>query len=246
MPEIPLFSSALPEPVQAKIRQKLPYARFLPPDPALPAPICHHPDTLVCTIPGYLFLPDTYYRANAAFFDGIAADAAVMLCPLSTPHGNAYPADAAYNGTACGSYLIGKAVILAPEIPDTAEKCGYTPLSVRQGYAACSTIVLGDTLFTVDPSILRAAAGVPGITAIPLEPFSIALPGYNSGFPGGACGLVGDTLYWFGTPYADALAPVHDHCRSHGIAECVLCDTYGLMDYGGIRVVREKKRSKKG
>ena len=138
-----------------------------------------------------------------------------------------------------GSCIIGKTAILAPEIPDTAGKCGYTPLSVRQGYTACSTIVLGDTLFTADPSILHAASGLPGITAIPLEPFSISLPGYNSGFPGGACGLVGDTLYWFGPPDADALAPVHDHCRSHGIAECALWDTHGLMDYGGIRVARK-------
>ena len=54
MPVIPLFSSALPEMCRMEIRRRHPHARFLPPDPALPAPICHHPDTLLCTIPGYL------------------------------------------------------------------------------------------------------------------------------------------------------------------------------------------------
>lgn len=236
MPVIPLFSSALPEKCRTEIRRSLPHARFLPPDPALPAPIRCHPDTLVCTLPGYLFLPREYYRANAAFFDDIAENADVTLCPLSTPHGNTYPADAAYNGVLCGRYLLGKTAILAPEIPDTAKKRGYTPLSVRQGYAACSTIVLGDALFTTDPSILRATAALSAISTTRLDPFPIALPGYDCGFPGGTCGSVGNTLYWFGTPDTPALAPVHDHCRTHGIAECVLYDSPGLTDCGGIRV----------
>lgn len=238
MPVIPLFSSALPEMCRMEIRRRHPHARFLPPDPALPAPICHHPDTLLCTIPGYLFLPQTYYYANAAFFDDIARLANVTLCTLSTPHGSAYPADAAYNGVLCGRYLLGKTAILAPEIPDTAKKCGYTPISVRQGYAACSAIVLGDALFTSDPSILRAVGEFPAITATRLDAFPIALPGYDCGFPGGCCGLVGDTLYWFGTPDAQVLTPVHTHCRMHGITECVLWESPRLTDYGGIRVVQ--------
>ncbi len=240
MPEIPLFSSALPPSVQDVIRSRLPRARFLPPDPALPAPIRHHPDTLVCTLPGHLFLPDTYYRANAAFFDEIAADAGVTLCPLSTPHGSAYPADAAYNGVVCGRYLFARTDTLASGIVECARRAGYTPVSVRQGYAACSAIVLGVALFTADPSILHAAVGLPGISVFPLTPFSIALPGYSCGFPGGACGLVGDTLYWFGTPDAPALTAVHAYCMSRGIAECVLCETPGLADCGGIRVIGKR------
>lgn len=238
MTEIPLFSSALSKKVQAEILYRLPHARFLPTDPALPAPICHHPDTLVCTIPGYLFLPQDYYRINTKFFDDIAAEAAVTVCPVSTPHGDVYPADAAYNGVICGRYFIGKISILAPEISAVAEKCGYTLLSVRQGYAACSTIVLGEALFTSDLSILRAVDGQAGIMVTPLDPFPITLPGYNCGFPGGTCGLVGDTLYWFGTPDSLAITPIHDHCQTHGIVECVLWERRGVVDCGGIRVVR--------
>ncbi len=238
MPEIPLFSSALPRKVQDAILSRLPHARFLPMDPALPAPIRCHPDTLVCTLPGYLFLPVDYYRANASFFDDVAADADVTLCPLHTPHGSAYPADAAYNGVLCGRYLLGKTAILAPEIPDIARKHGYIPVSVHQGYAACSTIVLDNTLFTADPSILHTTAGLSGITATRLDPFPIALPGYNCGFPGGICGQVGETLYWFGTPDTPALSPVHTYCRAHGIEECALSDTHENTDFGGIRVAK--------
>lgn len=240
MPEVPLFSSALPEDTKTEIARHLPYAQFLPPDPALPEPICHHPDTLVCTIPGFLFLPQVYYQTNRIFFDALAAHSGVIICPLPGIHGKRYPEDAGYNACLCGRYCIGKLDALSPGITDKALQAGYTPVSVRQGYTACACLVLQNTLFTADPSVQRTCASLTGISVCSLPPLPVKLPGYACGFIGGCGGLCGNVLYWFGRPNHIDLAPVHTYCRQHGITECPLSvsDTPGLWDYGGIRIAR--------
>jgi hypothetical protein len=72
---------------------------------------------------------------------------------------------------------------------------------VNQGYAKCSTAIVGESwLITADTSI-HAAAHAAGLDPLLVRPGYIDLPGYEYGFIGGASGLAGDMVLMTGTLY---------------------------------------------
>ena len=119
------------------------------------------------------------------------------------------------------------------EILKLAEKNGITPIPVKQGYAGCSGLTIGDAIATADPSIARAAASC-NIQVIPVPDKDILLPGYDHGFFGGCGGVWQNRIYLCGTPdpnlYHDFL--FHPHMREKSVS--MLCHD-PLYDCGGIK-----------
>lgn len=191
----------------------------------IPCGIGYHPDMLGFADGDRLWLNEEYYRANAAFFDGLGAD----VCPCSEGYGK-YPCDVLFNAFAIGEVLIGREDSLAFSLKEHfASVC-----DVRQGYAKCSSAVFGSNVITADGGIASAARAL-GACVLQIEPGSVALEGYDYGFIGGALVEVsGDTLMAFGN--------IHAHVQGDDIVafaagkgyRVISFDHLPLTDHGGI------------
>ena len=209
----------------------------LPPLASLPAPVASHPDMLVFLARGALVTRARYYRENRDLFDDfLARRPDVRLILTADEGGRDYPADVALNAFLCGGGLFSNTSATAPEIIALARAQGYAPVRVKQGYASCSALVLCEEhLVTADPTIARAAEAR-GITVTHVGPGDIDLPGYDSGFIGGACGVWNKTLftcgnldrYRFGTHVRRA-------AEENGLRIVPLCDG-PLTDRGKILI----------
>ena len=133
-----------------------------------------------------------------------------------------------------GKHLVGRTDKAPREVLDYAEERGYTLHLVKQGYAKCSTVVLGDSaVITADPSIL-AAVNTMGIDSLSISAGGVSLPGYDYGFLGGACGVFGNRVFFCGAlhkhPDGDAIAAF---CCGHGF-KMISLSNQPLFDIGSI------------
>jgi len=104
----------------------------------------------------------------------------------------AYPGDIIYNACSTGKFFIHNLKYTAPELLGKVEELGLIRVNVSQGYAKCSTCVVGeDAIITYDRGIAKAAVAA-GMDVLVIEPGHVDLPGYDTGFIGGASGLVTD------------------------------------------------------
>lgn len=150
------------------------------------APVSCHPDMFLCKM-------------------GISDDAPLMISPLLSLAETArpgtvlsYPEDIAYNAACTGKYFIHNLKSTAPEILAEAGRLGMHMIYVRQGYAKCSIVVVDeDSVITYDRGIEKACLAA-GMHVLAVEPGNILLPGYDTGFIGGASGRIGDTVYFNG------------------------------------------------
>ncbi len=169
--------------------------RRLPPYEALAAPVASHPDMLMVRFPGRIFVWNEYYKANSRLFSDLEDE----IIPVSGRPGSSYPSNIGLNvlPLARGKLCFGLERHTAPEIKEHVAASGRF-VSVNQGYTHCSALKLDEKIImTADPSI-AAAARLNGILLVEIEPGNIRLDGYDTGFIGGAGGVVGDKLVLFG------------------------------------------------
>lgn len=200
----------------------------LPPLSSLPKPIASHADTLVASVSDEFFVYKDYKESDKLF------RALGLPCTvISATAGSVYPFDSALNCFTVGDRLVCRKKSVAPEILEFAQKRGYKPLDVRQGYAHCSCVVVGDGILTSDTGIFHSAKKA-GIDAELIRPDGIALPGYSGGFIGGTCGAVGRTVIFFGD-----LRLIPDGEKAENFIKSKGFDPYYLsdkppVDFGGI------------
>lgn len=200
----------------------------LPPLMSLPKPIASHADTLIASVSDEFFVYKDYKESDKLF------RALGLPCTvISAAAGSTYPFDAALNCFTVGDRLVCREKSVAPEIFEFARKRGYKPLDVRQGYAHCSCVPVGDGILTSDRGIFRAAEKA-GIDAAFVRSAGISLPGYSGGFIGGACGTVSRTVVFFGD-----LRRIPDGEKAEDFIKSKGFDTYYLsdkppVDLGGI------------
>lgn len=204
-------------------------ALALPPDPRLALPVRAHADMLAFSFGGELFLEEAYLRENQE----LLAPWGIPIHPVRTPRVPEYPRDIGLNALSVGRYLFCNARYTAREILGL----GAEIVDVAQGYAACSTLVLApDLLVTADPSIARAAE-MRGLDVLSITPGYIRLPGYDTGFIGGASAVVGNTVYFFGDPSAHPdFARIEEACARCRLKIQALLDG-PLTDLGGVRLL---------
>ena len=118
----------------------------------------------------------------------------------TVPLGAAYPNDIRLNCLLIGKWLIANVPHIAPEIKEWARGNGVDIVSVRQGYARCSTLAVnGNAAITADKGIADTLRSR-GIDVLQIEPGHIRLDGYEYGFIGGASAVLGDMVLFFGDP----------------------------------------------
>ena len=144
-------------------------------------PLSCHPDMFMCRL-------------------GYSDDAELISCLGRDDTGLSpeYPRDIAYNAACTGRFFIHNLRYTAPALLKAAEDLGMIMVNVRQGYSKCSTVIVDrDSIITYDQGLAKSCAAA-GLDVLTVSAGHVLLPGYDTGFIGGASGRVGDTIYFNG------------------------------------------------
>lgn len=206
----------------------------LPPFSRLAPPVASHPDMLLLPLGDRLFVHREYYEEVGDLIDQIAAESGRALYAVSTEAAADYPHDVAMNLLPVGKTLFGRIDQTPAEILDYAISIGYRPVFVKQGYAKCATVVLGDDAIITADRAIESAAATHGIDTRLISAGGVSLPGYEYGFIGGACGVVENRVFFCGalSSHPDASA-IEAFCCDRGFRVCSLSDE-PLFDVGSI------------
>lgn len=206
-------------------------AILLPENPRLPAPVCSHADMLLYRrADGMLLCEDAYFWENRAFFDLHR----LSVLPCAVKLGDRYPKDVAFNALRVGEITFCRSDAAAGELLRAARKVVY----VKQGYARCSCLALPDgAVITADRSLL-AAFEQEHIPHLAIESGGIELPGYDTGFIGGASGVTADgcVIFFGALSYHRDGAKTAAFLKEHGCEIMELCDC-PLYDVGGFIIL---------
>lgn len=211
---------------------------IMPPAPGMAAPVASHPDILLFAGFGSLFVRAAHMADESfahAIHEILSRRTALKLVVTDDIPADKYPADVCFNCFVLGGSLICRADSLSTAIKIAASDAGISLESMAQGYAKCSAAVInapsGDAIISSDPSVV-SLAGRLGIPSLKITPGNISLPGYDSGFIGGASFYYNGVLYFLGDyhrhPDGDA---IDAFCRSLGIRANSLSDDM-LFDAG--------------
>ncbi|MDY6065351.1 MAG: hypothetical protein SPI59_03370 [Finegoldia sp.] len=156
-------------------------------------------NTLICDKKLYL-----YYRSVFDF--GIN----IITTELNIEKG--YPHDCRLNNFLAKDYVFANPKAVDPIVlRETSDK---KLVSIKQGYAKCSTVVINcDTIITSDKGIYKKSLEK-NLDAYLIEQGNIRLEGYDYGFIGGTCGYRDKKLYFYGNlegyAYKDDLMQILD------------------------------------
>lgn len=210
----------------------------MPKSDRLAEPVSAHPDMRIFILGKKVFLSSEEKDELSFITDKLEASGYEIIYS-SVSLFEKYPNNIAFNCFTVGQFLFGKLQNLAPEILDEAKNQGYTPISVNQGYAKCSTLIVDEnSIITTDPSIYTAVTKV-GIEALFINnpETAIMLHGYSCGFIGGASGANADTVYFCGDIglHPDGIR-IREFCEKHKKTVVSLGDQR-LLDIGSILFV---------
>ena len=229
-----LLSSAIPEKTADEISGLTGCRTFaLPGYGVLPESVRRHPDMLVFSYGGGIVTDKEYYSENKTLFDEISEASGKRIVLSEKDLGGEYPYDVRFNAFEINGTLFGRLASLSDRISDLFDN----KVNVNQGYAKCSTAILPDSaLITADRGIANAAVSN-GIDALCVSPGGIILPGYDTGFIGGASFSYGDTLYFFGD-----IGTHPDHAEILMFADKHNCAVKSLLkgelfDFGGAVII---------
>lgn len=196
--------------------------------PQIEEPVNEHPDMLAATVGDKLFIHSSDIRLASSL-----AKQHIKVSLSQTPVSARYPNDIALNLFTVKKYLFANVEHASRDVLAYAKLLGYELVNVTQGYAKCSTMLLGDSLVTADTSIYNAAMDR-NIDSLLISPGNIDIEKYDSGFIGGASGTLEEgKVVVFGNiekhPDAQsilAFAKKHD-------TEIISLGSGNLFDYGG-------------
>ncbi len=200
----------------------------------LPMPVASHPDMLLWHCAGRIVTYRDYFEANRNIFAELS-DFEIMI-----DSGNVcaeYPHDIALNCANVGNRIIAHRDYISPVIMRIADEEGMQILHTRQGYAKCSTVLVGDNaVITADRSIEKSALAA-HIDVLRVNEGNVALEGYNTGFIGGAGGTTDTEVLFCGNldlhPDGER---IREFCGEHG-KQAVSLSSAPLYDYGTVMLI---------
>ena len=202
----------------------------IPPCDTLPVPVNSHPDMLFFNPPNstVTVLSKRYHAVNSRFFEKFTAENLILD---DVALGSEYPSDVPFDAIGMGSTLYCLEAHTSAEV----KKLFHRTVNVRQGYAACSTLILNEaTAITADKNIAKALKS-DGITVHVISPEGISLPGYGCGFIGGASAVINGNAIFFGDlkkhPDGERITEI---CRAVDVKP-IDFPHLPLTDYGSIR-----------
>ncbi len=158
-----------------------------------------------------------------------------VLFSTEPPRSPAYPDNAAFCAVVLEGFLIHRLDITAPALVQYCRGHGLRAVNVRQGYTRCSCLPVDDrSLITSDPGLYTALREIPALSMLKIREGGVCLPGFETGFFGGAAGRVGDTVVFNGDLSAHPDAPaIRAFIASRGL-EVQDFPAYPLTDIGSV------------
>lgn len=190
----------------------------LPSHPALPVPVSAHPDMLLFFAKDRILCTKEYKRIASRELSVLEKAAKRPIVCVEERVQDRYPNDILLNAAIVGQHLFCLAEYTAKEIRSDTQ---YTVCNVRQGYAKCSVVPIdGQSLITEDASIEKSATSM-GLSVLKIDATHIELPGYDTGFLGGATSYAPygdiDEIYFCGHLESHPQAKkIHAFCEKRG------------------------------
>ena len=228
-----IIDERLPLPCRASLEERGFSLLPLPPFPRLSSPVASHPDMLLLKVGERLFCHEEYYAIAKDEIQNILKVSGLSLCLTDDAVSEDYPHDVSLNLVFTGNLLIGKSDTAAKKVKDYAASCHIPLLSVKQGYAKCSSVVLENAIITADTGIESAAKDAELDTLL-ISNGNVTLPPYPYGFLGGASGVYGKTVFFCGDlrSHSDG-TQIEAFCRKHGY-EVISLSHEPLFDVGTV------------
>ena len=192
-------------------------------------PVAAHPDMCVLKLGKQLFVRDSVKELFTYYSEIEVTGETSGLEKLK------YPYDVSLNCAVVGKRLICNEKHTDKKVLAFARELKYEIINVNQGYAKCSTCVVGDNGIITEDESIEQACRKSGIDELKIAKGHVRLNGYNYGFIGGCSGLIEDNLLAFNGNvflHPDGEA-IHAFCRKHGTEVLNLCDE-PLYDVGSI------------
>jgi len=149
-----------------------------------------------------------------------------------------YPDDVLYNAACVSDFIICNKVYIAKEIIEFATQARKNILNVRQGYARCSTAIVGkNAVVTADKCIAQICIDN-NIDVLRIEPGYIELKNMNYGFIGGCCGMLDENTIAFNGELRShpQYKKIVCFCKNHRV-DVIELKKGPLEDIGSILVV---------
>lgn len=201
----------------------------------LDAPVSCHADMLFCVIGDTVFC----YKDYVEEFDllNVLENSGKKIIFVKKQCSKNYPDDVSLNVLVVGKKLFCNKKYVAVEIIEFAEKNNYKIIDVKQGYAACSTLILDKGYAITSDNGMAKALKAEGVSVFPFPNDNIVLQGYNCGFVGGASAVIGDKVFLSGTQKCyERICGFLDFIESAGyFIEFVPCDK--IYDFGGVKFI---------
>ena len=184
----------------------------------------------------YIVTHSEYYQEATDIFDKLSLECDIKLVLSDDDIDALYPRDIVFNAIMLDGKLYSNTPYTSKAI---LELCKGT-VKVAQGYAACSTLALGDKcVITADRSLAREYEKN-GIEVKLISNGSITLPPYDCGFIGGASGVCGDSVYFCGDIDTHTDSDVIKAAIEQNGMKYISLSDEPLSDVGGIKFFKPK------
>lgn len=204
----------------------------LPKYQKLDTPVSSHADMLACVLKDHIFLYNDYYSKNKELFNLIKGYKIVLVEKECQKE---YPNDIGLNVLIIGNKIFCNIDHTAKEILKFAKDNGYEIFNVKQGYSACSTLVIDEkTAITGDKGMYKVLTKN-RINTLLISPIQIKLSGYNHGFIGGSVGVCNNKAYFFGDVNTLFDGEKIINFIENSKCEVVSLSKNQLSDFGGIK-----------
>jgi len=190
--------------------------------------ISGHPDIFFCPTPAGLLvapnLPEKYFS--------ILDQSAIPFLKGLLPVGQAYPETARYNSLVAETLIIQNPTLSEPEIRNLNP--GLDNIPVKQGYVRCNLIALPGGSFITSDRGMEKSLRQRNLKVLFVNPSSVKLDSFQNGFFGGACGMLGNTLFICGSlKYIKEKEQIEEFTALAGVAIVELYDGK-LTDVGTV------------
>ncbi|MBE6606356.1 MAG: hypothetical protein E7635_04905 [Ruminococcaceae bacterium] len=202
----------------------------------LPLPVASHPDMQVLVIGDTVITVNELYAKSAELRQACEGKEVLFT---EADLKDKYPSDVLLNACLVEKKLIARKDSLDMSVIHACQKHRVEIVNVKQGYAKCSTLVLGDKAIISADRTIVAASKMCGIDALLVSSGHIILDGYNYGFIGGASFYNADnnTVYFFGDiKYHPNCVKIRSFIEKYKV-NIVCTEDCPLYDYGGAVVI---------
>jgi hypothetical protein len=145
-----------------------------------------------------------------------------------------YPEDCKMNALCFGKRIFARLDSLSEAIKNCALQKGFELINTAQGYPACTVLALGDSHAICADRGMAKVLSEHGIKVTLIREGYISLPPHSYGFIGGASGVHGGTVYFFGDIFSHPDAQeIQNAIHEAGFTAVSLSDE-PLRDFGGM------------